>query len=74
MTLFKEKSHAYAIRNNGLSVRAIILPNNLPNTCLERLYRTHKYKIDKKDAEAANVNVQSESAIAAGRDDVRGRQ
>lgn len=71
--LIKERSHAYAIRNNGFSVRAIILLNNRPNTCAERLYRTHKYKIDKKDAEAANVNVRSGSAIASDRNDVRGR-
>lgn len=72
--LFKERPNTYAIRNNGFSLRAIILLKNLPNTCPERLYRTHKYTMDKKDAEAANVNIQSGSAITAGRNDVRGRR
>lgn len=61
--LYKERPNTYAIRNNGFSLRAIIFLNNLPNTCPGRLYRTHKYTMDKKDTEAANVNIQSESAI-----------
>lgn len=71
--LFKENPNTYAIRNNGFSVRAIVLLNNLLNTCPERRHRTHKYKTDKKDAEAANVNIQSGSAIASARNDVRER-
>lgn len=55
----------HAIRNKGFSVRAIIFLNNLlQNTFVVRQYLIHKHKKQKKDAVAANDNIQSGNAIA----------